>query len=354
MSADRYRRSNGSSGYKVRASSPQCIVVQAKLLDYVDSALSASDKRAVESHIEQCQTCTVELSQIRRAEAALVSAALSVPVPGSLYEGFSAKLTSRQTYENRRAFRWMAAAPAFALAIIAIVYATGGRRHGLTEVSGIPAPTPRVVASLSDPSSFGLQHHPFTQLESGAYHGASTTSTHNAQSRFSRRAPSLANKRTSGPNVMLRFATSRFRNSVPGIKWQLAEQPVASLAAVNGVQQEGIAYTRVDVKATFEMNTIRERSYGNNYRYELPYTDSYQVLALRTPDATLGYNPIAGEAREAENLDRFALVVQDDVRGFSAESHDAASPSQRTSGDGTSGGVRIEVEYDGASNTSSF
>jgi hypothetical protein len=61
------------------------------------------------------------------------------------------------------------------------------------------------------------------------------------------------------------------------------------------------------------------------------------------------------EAKQGNSAE-FALVVQDDVRGFTAEAHNTAAPAPPASHAGVSAddGVKVEVEFDGAEGTTSF
>lgn len=330
--------------------SRQCTDFQALLLQYADRALTPERTHAVDAHLAGCQTCASELAQIRRAESALSAASKSIPAPGDLYAGFAAKLANEPV---RRVNTWRYAVPAFAMAALALVINTALHNQnpiGLTinqDNSGVVA----VVGTKSN-----IEHLPFEAPIVGRI-GPLTV------------AKNLA---------AVHLASGSLRSKLPGLvrRERESEKQVAYAYAFSGMLSQPYGRSKIQSLGRNMMSDalvperIPESSQTNLYAVNetvdnVPGTsiDAVRVKA----NLALSYTPTAS-FDEWHSLDRysttlaagavaappavsFALYVQDDERGFTAEAHDAGSgiPARaKAASDNATGGngVKIEVEFD--------
>lgn len=114
-----------------------CGWVQARLFDYMDRELDATEQRKMQAHLENCSFCQAELRQSRQSEMALANALAAVPSPGDLSAGFYARLAASQAPRRPVFAGWRLAVPALAVCLLGLVL---WRTHAGSPVSIGPPP----------------------------------------------------------------------------------------------------------------------------------------------------------------------------------------------------------------------
>ncbi len=332
MSADRLRNGNRSS---------RCVAIQAQLFDYVDSTLDASAMQAVNLHFIECEGCRLEVEQIRRAEEALSSMSLSVPASGDLYAGFAQKLAARQAQTSFRRLRFVG--PAFAVVILALVLVLPSFRRVPSATKTAFTPSPLQVDAYAV-NKMRESHNPGAIALNGFedFSKSVTLREHIGASARRRRSAGEHNIRLAFGRIEARKAAiardrKQFSEQQLGMAEGLADSTDYELAksTPNGFQKlqvpavADLAYGEHDLSAAADATKLDRRSLDLSLEARL-YTDRDSG-----PTAETG----------------FALVVEDDVRGFTAEAHNAAatqdSPAQSKAA--VNDGVKVEVEFDDAS-----
>jgi len=78
-----------------------CADVRAREWDFVEGTLPISERAAVQTHLDACESCRKAMTLCRSAEAALLSASAHIPAAGDLRAGFYARLAAQQRPARR-------------------------------------------------------------------------------------------------------------------------------------------------------------------------------------------------------------------------------------------------------------
>ena len=136
-----------------------------QLDDYVDGTLSDAQRATLQSHLDQCESCTTEVESLRKLLAAARQLSPAVPLRRDLWPELSGRLSSaaeRTPDESgrsahRRAFSpapaWFAAA-AVVILLAATVWIWQGRQEPAEPASLATAPSP-IATTGRDPALAG-------------------------------------------------------------------------------------------------------------------------------------------------------------------------------------------------------
>lgn len=392
-----------------------CSKVRELMYDFVDSTSTPANRHLVEKHLVACVDCTLELEQIRTVESALAGSRSTIPSPGSLYSGFAQKLEASQ---KRRLPIWQPSNYGLAFAaitVVAVVLSVKIRNNAVdqrnAQLWNSLSPGEHAVANLDSESKDVPSAYPKSNFGYDA-------SNPGANSLNSKRVAITNKGSVAAPHGESARNWAVLRSAVPhnsdvalnsnetGNSANMASvrKPVLSLTmfkadgAPTGVYRRSVSialsksYSTVLYK-TVSLADIASGSSSNSY-----YSNSSQLLKIRdhnslsfsTADSlsvkdvasftaarpsslsangllALGASSqfgVSADSVDAVSNVKFALVVEDDVRGFTSEAHDtlsdnrlegaksAASASAQNSGIG--GGAKVEVEFDDDSNVKSF
>lgn len=95
-----------------------CADMEGKLNEYVDGALAAGERRAVEQHLAACAGCRAAVAELQALLAAAAALPKSIPPRRDLWGGIAVRLGQRATGNVQRAF-WTGALAAAATIVIA-------------------------------------------------------------------------------------------------------------------------------------------------------------------------------------------------------------------------------------------
>ena len=295
------------------------------------------------SHLAECEKCRLEIERIRLAESALMSARLSIPAPGDLYAGFSNKLSAQQSKGPWLRLAYLA--PAFALGMVAIVLLRP--THG-------PAKPGKALATTTPSPRMGRDRQPVFDMNRVA-----TSNTPGSAARTNREDPLRIDFMSIQPGKRSHKQRSEVALIIAEEGLTIRRKQVET--AVNSPTLDGVASAKIPVELQDEaaarfalhMPDVSDFKSDQTDLYaavnDQPHRLEYSALGLRTYAYAA---PVVMEESQAA----FALVVQDDVRGFSAEAHTASlsEPSTSNSGGNADDSLKIEVEFDGAAGTTSF
>jgi len=341
MSADRF---------SITKQSLRCPDIEARLYDYMDSSLSMIEMQAIEAHLSVCKGCRREAEQIRNAEAALIASPLSIPAPGDLYAGFANKLAANRS--KSPVLRMMYFTPAFALAAAALFLIRYERpidtiRRESTSVakrdeSAIAALLPQVGSRIPGDAVSKSVARSVTARQV-TLPGRSNTLRIRNTGLIGKHSPRVA---FNLPRRHFELTSVRFRRSsnlamlaesLPELKIEAQKSPAALIRSQLPV----------------------ESGQRSSDLYAMAYRPTPADLPIALGLEARSYTNVAtgfAVARDAQqsSASGFKLIVQDDVRGFTAEA-DNTIPSTLPAAHSASAvddGVRVEVEFDPA--TTSF
>jgi len=121
-----------------------CADVRAREWDFVEGTLPISERVAVQTHLDACESCRKAMTLCRSAEDALLSASAHIPAAGDLRAGFYARLATQQR-PARRYGRPMVALSALAAGVLVVALF----RPAFHTPSASPASSGRTVAASS-------------------------------------------------------------------------------------------------------------------------------------------------------------------------------------------------------------
>ena len=326
------------SNTNISIQSPHCAPVQAQLLEYADHTLTPQAIHAVEAHLDVCQACASELAQIRRAESALSTARRSIPAPGDLYAGFAAKMANEPV---RRVNTWRYAVPAFAMVALALFISAA--RHNQN---------PAGVAAIDDRSGLLAAIGPKSEIEHLPFNIPLTIRRNPNVPSDSHSAAVSLNSRLSG---LVRRESER-EVAFNSLAADLYGRKKSRFTDVN-LLGDAVAATRMPESNQTNLYALSEPvdklSAGvatDPVRFKSNFALSYKRTT--SDDEQLGLerhsNLFAEVSAAAPPAVSFALYVQDDERGFTAEAHDAGTVIPSGTNAGGDNGIKIEVEFDDA------
>jgi len=158
------RNTRGNAGMPAALT---CADVRAREWDFVEGTLPISERAAVQTHLDTCESCRKAMTLCRSAEDALLSASAHIPAAGDLRAGFYARLAAQQR-PARRYGRPMIAFSALAAGVLAVALIrpafhtnavspgppgeTAGRSFGFSP--SVLAPTPSLDEAAATPHAF--------------------------------------------------------------------------------------------------------------------------------------------------------------------------------------------------------
>lgn len=134
-----------------------------RLSEYLDGELSATDRAAIEAHLETCDDCSAVLSDLRRVVDQARMAEDYVP-PRDLWPGIARRIGATPIASPRIGRRWSFSLPQLAAAAIVLMTLSGSavwllrstalRPGGPIATMVTPAVTPAINASTSASASY--------------------------------------------------------------------------------------------------------------------------------------------------------------------------------------------------------
>jgi anti-sigma factor RsiW len=267
-----------------------------QIQNYLDASLGAGEIADLEAHAAQCPACAGAMISAAAAHLALRSAAASLPSPGDLYPGFAARL---QQTQKTRLFPYSFSQVSAGMAVAACLGALWMYQHpSPTAVSQGASQNNNQVAVITPElkASGGSENHKqIAKTDSAPVHIAKAGAGNGAN---------FAAKRSQ--------ARAQVHHGLTHQLLRLAVQAPPSLATVNGVVTNGSSYRRLSIAG---VAATRDR-----YTAVLPPRPE-ETAAISNQITATGKPPFKdnGTANAPSNAGEFALVVQDDVRGFTSE-----------------------------------
>jgi Putative zinc-finger len=274
---------------------------------YLDGTLSPAEAQELHAHKTVCAQCGAVMAQEMAADAALRQARVGLPEPGDLYAGFAQKLAVERSHRGRSPFAMVGTAALGLAAATSVLLYLGYRPQHVPESAAMPMVAAVPAPQLQSPV---MSVHP-AEAGSANYAGSASIVT-------TRRAKSVA--------------------STPAIK-------LSPHGAMAGEKRE-----RMHVAQRYSLYSQPQSTDGMNAAKPEPRAPAMGV-ALPPNSDSVAKMPLAaaGLALAANNAanGQFAMQVQDDVRGFTAEvSGTIAAVTGAPARNGAGADVLVEVQRD--------
>ena len=315
-----------------------CAWVRDQAFAFLDDDLTAPDRRALKSHLNDCADCHAYVEECRQVEGVLTSAHQSIPAPGDLRSGFYARLGAADGVRERRRRNLRVAAPAFAACLVACI--VGGSfllPHGAPKTLG-----PGSHIAAIERHSVGLQPG-LPGVNTGTMVSASRMAGKSLRLAFKLPLhPTLSLARISGGQrfpTRLRVRKPSYVAFVSRVKpWDLG--PVASLPPS---EQAAI---RVATLLSEDMNGNGLEFARRSFDKKLALKSDSVAPASTTTDMVIRYENInVGASAEESSVasgpsnapimpweptgTEVSLHVSDEVRGFATPAHVSGAVDER-------------------------
>ena len=330
-----------------------CGPVQKAMFDFADGRLDDFKAARVIAHLESCESCRRDFEQVRFADSALSRASESLPDPGDLYPAFRSRLAANQhNPSNRLRFVML---PSVALASVVVCSLVLLRFHTGTSVAQLTGTYP-----ITAPHGYGINNTSTRfRMEAGhigrAVHDKvpiSVSGTPGISPLFAivLQAPKSAHSAMSRRVIAI--------NTVPRRDMHQATLSIVTEASHDPHQysphlgKAGVRSTFGEMRnrSTFADMVLVEPEVAANIARKPAISATVSPLNVRSKQANVRLDRVdlVSESIAGESVPQtagFALVVQDDVRGFTSEAHGPGeSRLQRQAVD--NGGVSVAVELD--------
>lgn len=278
-------------------SSACCDRRELQIQNYLDACLSAVEIADLKAHASACPACSHALNSAGDAHLALCNAAASLPVPGDLYSGFAAKLQQDKKqglglYSFGRASLGLAAAACLAMLWFHRPVTTTGTILQTSDGHNkqVAAIGPQMMPSgVSTEENQSVAPHTNSKSKRSVAAGEAYTPT-----------PTIR-------QVQLQVSASRSERQVHNAKQVLAGQP-AGLARITSLSRNRKLMVSAGVVNRYQNPEVSPSLSAATVALSHPLVANGKTMGK---DTTITMPPAAsGE---------FALVVQDDVRGFTSE-----------------------------------
>ena len=270
-----------------------------QIQEYLDGGLPPAQVQELQAHLTVCTACNASMAQARAADEALRQAALSLPVAGDLYAGFAEKLAASQP-----------------------------RRMGLRLTTGSWA---GVSASLAMAAC---------ALAFWAHQAQVTRGSDSISLAINQPVPPAASQQSNIARLPLNSEALGYPMA-DRAKMPAASEPVhASNYASAGVRLRRLA--AVTRRKREDLHVAISQRYSLK---RLPAAAAVRALAANP--AAARPDMLTGEVKPPVLDGQFAMVVQDDVRGFTAEVRGSAAAAGASPALTNSGAdVRVEILRD--------
>lgn len=334
---------------------PRCVQSREQFLDYLDGTLDTGALMALQAHLNGCASCRQELALVQRVEAALESAVQTVPPAGNMLGDFHERLAASQV--RHPLLQWRVAVPAFALGLLAVALIVPKYLSG---IKGTQATAPSMgterAPRLAETDVIALS--PLSHRSNGEMLAPSVTAiAPNVIKRPPVRIAFAETSRSSGRSVWRAPMGGTGAHS-PGDRLapdNSYEPPKSTPVADNEPARdafadqapEGMASSKATAAPSITGATNGFAAHTPIMRYPLPASPG-GTPPESSPDvvnAPVRSLKAAKKPAASDDSQGFSMVVQDDVRGFTFETH-CANTEVDAAGDRV---IRIDIRDDGPS-----